>query len=266
MRKHPVTLALMFIGVAVSLSACSPNPVSGRKQLLLVPEQQIVQAAQESYFTQLNQAKQQGKLDAHPATVARVKRIAQRVIAQTVAYRPDSRQWAWEIHVVDDASVNAYCMAGGKIAVFTGLLQQVKPSDDELAQVIAHEVAHALSSHSREKISLQLGADLALQLLANARNSSPQEQQMLNTATTLAVKLPNSRTMENEADRIGIELAARAGFNPQAAISLWQKMQQASAGAPLEFLSTHPSEETRLTRLQALLPQMMPLYTAATRH
>ena len=253
--------ALLLAGVG----ACSPNPVSGRKQLLLVPEQQIVQAASESYLSQINQAKQQGKLDLGSATVRRVRRIAQRIVTQAQVYRPESRQWAWEIHVLNDPNVNAYCMAGGKIAVFTGLLQQIKPSDDELAQVIAHEVAHALSSHSREKISLQLGADLALQLLASARNSSPQEQQILNTATTLAVKLPNSRTMENEADRIGIELAARAGFNPQAAISLWQKMQQASAGAPPEFLSTHPSEQTRVARLQALLPQMILLYTAATR-
>ena len=158
--------------------------------------------------------------------------------------------------------VNAWAMAGGKMAVYTGLIQKLKPTNDELAQVIGHEIAHALARHSAEKMSVAAATQAGVAAVSGMMG----DNQVAMTGTTLlaavAVTLPNSRTMESEADRIGIELAARAGYNPQAAVSLWRKMAQVGGKNPPQFLSTHPNPSTREETLRQLAPRMMPYYEA----
>jgi predicted Zn-dependent protease len=175
---------------------------------------------------------------------------------------PASRSWAWEVHVIDNADVNAWCMPGGKMAVYTGLLDRLAPSDDELGQVIAHEISHALLQHGRERMSRAVATNVALQVgsIATGVNLSG-----LESVAMIALELPNSRGAELEADRLGIELAAKSGFHPQAAVTLWQKMAQLAGARPPQWLSTHPSDDARTSNLRALVPQMMPYYQTATR-
>ena len=151
-------------------------------------------------------------------------------------------------------------MAGGRMAVYTGLIDQVKPTDDELAEVMGHEIAHALSNHTAEKMSVALASDLAVTAVAVSQHQSGLALTGTALAAAIAIKLPNSRQAESEADRIGIELAARAGYDPHAAVTLWQKMKKVSGGGRIDFLSTHPAPEKRMETLNGLVPQMMPYY------
>lgn len=257
---------LLLLPALLVLAACETNPITGRQQLALVPEDQIIEASAQAYTAQMDEYRKKGELDNDSRDAARVRRIAEDVIAQAVAVRPETRNWRWQINVIDEPQINAFAMAGGKIAIYTGFLRSINPTDDELAQVLAHEVGHALSGHTREKMSVSMGTDLALSAFGAARGASETTMRALATGAMLAVQLPNSRRMESEADRIGVELAAKAGYDPRAAVSLWQKMSQVKQGAgPPELLSTHPSDETRLRNLSALVAQMMPHYQAARR-
>jgi predicted Zn-dependent protease len=154
-------------------------------------------------------------------------------------------------------------MAGGRMAVYTGLLQKIDPTDDELAQVMGHEISHALANHTAERMSVALATNAGI-VIAGILSDNPQRtMSVAATAAALAVQLPNSRTAESEADQIGIEIAAKAGYNPNAAVSLWRKMEKAGGDSPPEFLSTHPSPENREQRLAELAPKMMPFYEQA---
>jgi len=226
----------------------------------LVPEGALEQEAGQQYSQLIAQARAKGALDRSAAQVRRVKTISQKLIAQVGAFRPDARQWNWEIHVLTSDEVNAWCMPGGKIAVYTGLLDRIKPTDAELAAVIGHEISHALREHARERVSQQMAAQLGLSVLAIATGSSAASD-LGGKLTDVMFVLPNSRTHETEADRMGVELAARAGYDPRAAVTLWQKMGAASEGnAPPEILSTHPSASSRIADLQQAAEQVMPLY------
>jgi predicted Zn-dependent protease len=153
-------------------------------------------------------------------------------------------------------------MAGGRMAVYTGLIQKLDPTDDELAQVMGHEIAHALANHTAERMSVAMASNAGI-LAAGVLTDNPNQSMALAAAAAqLAVQLPNSRTAESEADQIGIELAAKAGYDPRAAITLWQKMAKAGGAAPPQFMSTHPSDEHRQERLSKLAPKMMPYYEA----
>jgi predicted Zn-dependent protease len=186
------------------------------------------------------------------------------LIPQTAVFRRDALAWQWEVNVETSDQINAYCAAGGKIMVFTGLIEQLKLSDDELAAVMGHEMAHALREHSREQMGKaqyqQLGAQV-LSVLTGGRYDQGIGAAM--KLTEVAYNLPHSREHESEADAIGLELAARAGYDPRAAVTLWQKMAAASKGAPPQFLSTHPSDDKRQADIEALLPKVLPLYEAA---
>jgi len=188
------------------------------------------------------------------------------LIAQAVTYRPDTANWDWQVAVIDDPNtMNAWCMAGGKMAIYTGLIQKLNLTDDEIAQVMGHEIAHALAKHTAERMSTAMASQAALQvgavLLGTQSATSQAALQAAAVATTVGVQLPNSRQQESEADRIGIELAAKAGYNPQAAVTLWEKMGRASGGkGGSDFLSTHPADAKRQQALAALVPQMMPYY------
>jgi predicted Zn-dependent protease len=191
-----------------------------------------------------------------------VQQVTNRLVNQAIRVVPDSASWKWEMHVIEDDNVNAWCMPGGKMAVYTGLLNKINPSDDELAQVIGHEISHALLQHGRERMSRAVATNAALAVgsVATGVNLSG-----LENVAMVALELPNSRTAESESDKLGIELAARAGYDPNAAITLWQKMARLSGGGSgPEWLSTHPSDDTRIANLKKLVPSMMPFYVAST--
>ena len=258
--------AFLLVTIAASVIGCQSAPVTGRKQFMLVPESQAIEASKDAYAQTLAPIQKQGKLNDDPALKARVDRITARLIAQAVTYRPDTANWDWQVAVIDDPNtMNAWCMAGGKMAIYTGLIQKLNLTDDEIAQVMGHEIAHALAKHTAERMSTAMASQAALQvgavLLGTQSATSQAALQAAAVATTVGVQLPNSRQQESEADRIGIELAAKAGYNPQAAVTLWEKMGRASGGkGGSDFLSTHPADAKRQQALAALVPQMMPYY------
>jgi len=227
----------------------------------MVPEQELEQEAGQQYADIIQKARAQGALDRDAKQVARVRAISKRLISQVGTFRPDAAAWDWEVHVLSISEVNAWCMPGGKIAVYTGLLNQIKPTDAELAAVLGHEISHALREHARERVSQQMVTNLGLSVLSIATGVPTDLGSKL---TDVMFTLPNSRTHETEADLMGVELAARAGYDPRAAVTLWQKMGAADKGsAPPEFMSTHPSAATRISELQAASQRVMPLYEQA---
>jgi len=253
-------LVFIFVGAAL-LIGCATNPVTGRKQFIIVPESEAIAASKEAYVQMLSPLQKQGKIDSDPALKARIDRITARLVAQAIRFRPETEQWEWTVKVIDDPkTVNAFCMAGGRMAVYTGLIQQIKPTDDELAEVMGHEIAHALSNHTAEKMSVAMASNIAVGAVAATQRNSELALQGAALAAAVAITLPNSRQAESEADRIGIELAARAGYDPHAAVTLWQKMEKVGGGGRIDFLSTHPAPEKRMETLSGLVPQMMPYY------
>lgn len=255
--------------VVVGIAGCqSVNTTQGgaigidRSQRMssLVPEAQLQQEAVKLYGQTLSDAKSKGQLNTNAAQTRRVQAIGQRLIAQVGVFRPDAVGWKWEINVIDSKEVNAWCMPGGKIAVYTGLINAVKPTDDELAAVIGHEIAHALREHARERASQQMATSLGLSVLTVVTGNQATGD-LGGTLANVMFGLPNSRLHETEADRMGVELAARAGFDPRAAVTLWTKMGQLSGGsAQPELLSTHPSADSRIADLKVASEKVMPLY------
>ena len=269
---HPFRFATL--AGALLLAGCQAvNTTSGgavgvdRKQYMfsMLSSQEVDQMYAQSYQKTLGEAKSAGVLDTSSADARRVKAIAQRLIPQTAAFRPDATSWNWEVNVVKSDELNANCGPGGKIIVYTGLIDQLKLSDAEIAAVVGHEIAHALREHSREAMSKAYGVEMARQGAGAIFGLGQSSMAMADTVVNYAMTLPNSRANENEADLIGLELSARAGYDPNAAITLWNKMSKASEGAPPEFMSTHPASESRIASLQAAIPKVMPLYQAAAK-
>jgi predicted Zn-dependent protease len=217
---------------------------------------------------QIGELRDAGKILPESSSAARrVDAITGRLVAQAIKMRPETAEWDWSIEIIDDPEVvNAWCMAGGRMAVYTGLLRKLDPTDDELAQVLGHEISHALANHTAERMSVAIAANAGVLLAGVLSEDSQRAMSTAALAAALAVQMPNSRTAESEADEIGIELAAKAGYNPNAAISLWQKMEQVSGGGPPQFLSTHPSPSNRQEKLAELAPQMMAYYEQARRN
>lgn len=238
----------------------------GRTQYMsgLVSPQQVEQAAAQNYAQTLADAKSKGVLNTDSAAVRRVSAIAKRLIAQVPRFRPDAAKWDWQINVIDSEEVNAWCMPGGRIAVYTGMIDTVKATDDELAAVIGHEIAHALREHTREQMSRQMAANLGVSVLGAATGSAA-ARDLGGTFSQVMFTLPNSREAESEADAIGVELAARAGYDPRAAVTLWQKMAALNQGGSLEILSTHPSPASRIADLRQKSEVVMPLYQQAAK-
>ena len=250
--------------LAVTLAACATSP-TGRRQLALVSEDSAIAASEEAYAMQIGELRKQGKIVSGSSRVAqRVEGITERLVAQAIEMRHETADWDWSMEVIDDPEVvNAWCMAGGRMAVYTGLIQKLDPTDDELAQVLAHEISHALANHTAERMSVALATQAGVVLAGVLSDDAQKTMSRAAVAAALAVQLPNSRTAESEADEIGIELAAKAGYNPNAAVSLWQKMANAGGAGPPQFLSTHPSPANRQERLAELAPQMMAYYEQA---
>jgi len=269
-RRTILTLTLAFsTGV---LAAClTTQTTSGgavgvdRSQFVLVSSAEVDAAAAKGYADVIAKAQKEGKLNRDAKQVARVRAIANRLIPQTVAFRPDAPQWKWEINVIESDQLNAWCMAGGKIAFYSALIEKLALTDDEIAAIMGHEIAHALREHSRERISQQLATSLGLDLLSAGLGLSRGASDLAGMAANVAISLPYGRSHEVASDRIGVELAARAGYNPRAAISVWQKMSRAGGGSPPELLSTHPSPENRIQDLEVYSARVQPLYEQAQR-
>ena len=228
---------------------------------MIVSEESAIASSKQAYVEMLKSYEQQGKIDNDKALKDRVYRITGHLIAQAIKMRPETKNWEWRIKIIDDPkTVNAWAMAGGKMALYSGLVIQLKPTDDELSQVLAHEIAHALAKHSAEKMSVAMASTIGVAAVGVAADRKGLALTGAALAAALAVQKPNSRAAESEADRIGIELAAKAGYDPRAAVTLWQKMAQVGGKGPPEFLSTHPAPANREKTLAALAPQMMPYY------
>jgi predicted Zn-dependent protease len=260
-------LALTMAGLAAGCQTVETTQEGAvgvdRTQRFAVSQQEVDSGAAQAYAQMMADAQKKGVLDRNPQQLQRVRAITQRLVQQVPAFRGDAAKWPWEVHVISIDEVNAWCMPAGKMAIYTGLIDKLGASDDEIAAVMGHEMSHALREHARERISRQMGTDLAVGVLGALFGLGDLGQGVAGMVADVTLNLPNSRTHETEADRMGVELAARAGYDPRAAISLWEKMQKAGGGQPPQFLSTHPSHENRIADLRAYAEKVMPLYTAA---
>ncbi len=231
----------------------------------LVPAEEVEKSALQQYRQMLQQAANQNALgpETHPQ-VLRLREIARRIIPNSYAWNPRARQWQWEVNLIGSNQINAFCMPGGKIAFYTGILKQLDLSDDEVAMVMGHEVAHALREHARERMGKSAATQgltrLGGAIVSGVFGISPQITDMVAREGANLLTLKFSREDETEADLVGMELAARSGFDPHAGVTLWQKMAAANRNAPPQWLSTHPSGESRIKEIEANLPKVMPLY------
>lgn len=229
----------------------------------LVPAETLEQAAVQQYGELLAQARQQGAL-AQPgnAQLQRLQTIAQRLIPQALAWNDRAKGWKWEVNLIGSKQINAFCMPGGKIVFFTGLIDQLQLTDDEIAMVMGHEMAHALREHSREQLAKTQATDLGIRLGAAIFGLGDMGTAAANLGGKL-LTLKFSRSDESDADLVGLEMAARAGYNPQASVTLWEKMGQANGSGSIGFLSTHPTGPDRIAKLQANVPKVSGLYEQA---
>ncbi len=266
LRPHLAVIvgaALLATGCADTTSGSVASGGKSRSQLLLVSSQQVMQQSSQYYEQQNREARAKGGLIVGGPEWSRVNAIMQRLVPPVVAFRPDAARWPWQLVLIDEDTLNAHVMAGGKITFYTGLIRQLRLTDDEIAAIMGHEMAHALREHTREKMSQGVAGDLALSIGGALLGVGEGVVQLAGLGKQLALDLPFSRHMESEADLYGLELAARAGYDPRAALTLWQKMAQAAGGRGPSFLSTHPAPGDRMAALQAAVPRVMPLYEAA---
>ena len=263
-------LSAAVLSGALLISGCqtvqttAPGTVGvQRKQQMLVSEADIEKGAAQAYAQEVQKAREAGKLNTSPALTARVRNISQRLIPATSVFRPDAPAWKWEINTLATSDMNAYAMPGGKIMVYSGLVDRLQLTDAELAAVIGHEIAHALREHTRERVSRAYAQQLALTGVAVVAGVGQGTLDLANSVASVTFQLPHSREQESEADIIGLELMARAGYDPNAAVNVWRKMMAAEKSGSPEFLSTHPAPGNRIAELQARVPKVLPLYQAA---
>lgn len=259
---------VMFIGIMLLFTGCLTSSTSGgavgadRSQLMLVSSAQMNTQAEKGYAETIAKAKANHTLNVDKKQYMRVKAIADKLIPQTKIFRKDAPSWKWEVNVIKSDTLNAWCMPGGKIAFYSGIIEKLNLTDGEIAAIMGHEISHALKEHSRENASRDYlkKAGLSIASLAGVSDST---LGLVNMATTYAIQLPFGRSQESEADKMGVELAARAGYNPNEAINVWKKMEKYAGSGPLEILSTHPSHETRIEDLQKISKKVYPLYLQA---
>lgn len=231
-----------------------------RRQLLMVSEDQVNSLAAKSYEDEKNKARQKNALDQNLDSLRRLQDVSKKLIPPTAVFRKDARSWAWEVHSITSPELNAYCMPGGKIIFYTGIIEKLKLTDGEIAAIMGHEIAHALREHGREQMSEQMAQQIPLQLMIISGKLDPNYAQVAQVALMTAITLPHSRRDETEADEIGVELMARAGYDPREAVNLWKKMAQQGGAKPPPFLSTHPADEQRIENIQSLMSKVLPLY------
>jgi predicted Zn-dependent protease len=266
------SISALCLGLSLAaLGGCETTTSGGavganRSQLMLVSSAELDQIAAQSYAKLKLDASRKGTLNQDGAMLARVRSIAARLEPQTRVFRADAPGWKWEVNLITSNELNAFCMPGGKIMVYSGLIRQLNLTDDEIAIILGHEISHALREHSREQVSQAMAAQAAIGVGAMLFGLGEGVASVANAGYDALIATRFSRNDESEADRIGLELTARAGYDPRAGVTLWQKMIQASQGGrPPEFLRSHPAESSRVQQIQSLLPTVMPLYDAARR-
>jgi len=270
--KTALTIA-RNLSLSLALCACwATTPVLAREGVdvgntsalaKLVPAADVERSAGQQYNQMLQQAAQQRALgpDNHPQ-VKRLRRIAKDIIPFAYEWNPRAKDWRWEVNLIGSKQINAFCMPGGKIAFYTGILEQLKLTDDEVAMIMGHEVAHALREHARERMAKSTATNIGAGVISQVLGLGQLGQTVTNYGAQL-LTLRFSREDESEADLVGLELAARAGYDPRAGVSLWEKMAAASKGAPPQWLSTHPASTTRIADIEKNLPKVLPLYERA---
>ena len=231
----------------------------------LVPAAEVEQSARKQYGDMMKEAASKNALgpDNHPEVI-RLRRIAKEIIPYSYEWNPRAKEWKWEVNLVGSNQINAFCMPGGKIAFYSGILTQLKLTDDEVAMVMGHEIAHALREHARERMGKATATNGVAAIGSTVASVffgvSPQLTDLVAKQGASLLNLKFSRDDETEADLVGMEIAARAGYDPRAGVSLWQKMSAANKNAPPQWLSTHPSGNSRIEEIQANLPKVLPLY------
>ena len=235
-----------------------------------LPASTVEKSAAQQYGQLMRAASDKGLLNQDPRQVERLRRIARELVPHAVRFNKNAEKWRWEVNLISSTSVNAFCMPGGKIAFFTGILDKLQLTDDEVATIMGHEIGHALLEHGRARMSQQVLKNVGISVAAAVFNLGQISTEVLAQAANLAVSLPYARRHETDADLAGMELAARAGHDPRAAVSVWRKMSTLAhsgakgGGQPPQFLSTHPSHESRIRDIEANLPKVLPLYRKAT--
>ena len=255
---------LLAAGAAAATPVMAQVDVGSASSLRkLVPAETLEQSAAQQYRQMLEQARAKRALapDNHPQ-LQRLHAIARRLIPYATPWNDRARQWRWEVNLIGSSQINAFCMPGGKIAFYTGILNKLQLSDDETAMIMGHEMAHALREHARERLAKSKGTNLLLRGGAELFGLGNWGALAADIGTQLAT-LKFSREDESEADLVGLELAARGAYQPNASVSLWQKMAKAGGGNGIAFLSTHPSGPDRIKQLQANVPKVQGLYEAA---
>jgi len=261
---RPLQVLLLSLAMAGAVAARDGVDVGENSAFSkLVPAEEVEQSAAQQYAQMLSGARQQRALaGANHPQLQRLRAIARRLIPYAVEWNPRARDWQWEVNLIGSKQINAFCMPGGKIAFYTGILDTLKLTDDEAAMVMGHEIAHALREHARERMGKNAATGLGANLLSQVLGLGQVGQAVTHYGAQL-LTLKFSREDESEADLVGLELAARAGYDPQAGITLWRKMSAANKNAPPQWLSTHPAGETRIADMEAAMPQVMPLYVKA---
>ncbi len=265
--RSALVLAVLTAAAVASCAAPDIKPGEGvnvgdASQLRkIVPAEELEQSSQTQYSALLQEASGKG-LVAKPGDtqLIRLQKISQKIIPQASRFNSRATAWTWEVNLIKSSEINAFCMPGGKIAFYTGLIEGLKLSDDEIAVVMGHEMAHALREHGREQIAKQGLTKFGTEALATMVGGTAGTL-VKSSAGLLSLKF--SRDDETDADLVGLEVAARAGYNPNAGVSLWKKMAAASKGAPYEWFSTHPSSDSRISTIEQNIPAVLPLYKAA---
>lgn len=251
---------LLLTLLALSLlPACATSP-TGRSQLMLVSPESAIVESKKAYLSTVSELDKENKLVDDPKMMDRVATITGRLVTVAKQKYPQSANWEWSVAIIDDPeTVNAWCMAGGRMAVYTGLFNKLNLTNDEFAQIMGHEISHALANHTAERMSRAMATSLGVVAVGIAADNHGAAMLGAAAAAKVALELPNSRTAELEADNIGMRLATQAGYEPDAAVTLWQKMAKAGGSAPPEFLSTHPAPGNREAQLGAMIPEMRSL-------
>jgi predicted Zn-dependent protease len=263
-RNTRYRLIALCIASITLFSACTTTTRPGvvgvnRQQLMMASQSEVERLSAISFNEQNKKAQDKKILITSGPQYDRLINIANRLIPQTAYFRDDTQKWNWQLSLINSPVLNATCAPGGKITFYTGIIDQLKLSDDEIAAIMGHEIAHALREHGRERLSQAMAQSAITNIALAAAGGYGAQINAANQVAQYVLVLPNSRQNESEADAIGVELAARAGYNPRAAITVWQKMMKATQGKnPPEFLSTHPSGETRIEKLSALMPAVEP--------
>jgi predicted Zn-dependent protease len=261
-----IFLFLLFLSTSV-FSQTKEGVDVQKSRLPMLPASMVERGAAQQYSQLMRAAAQRKLLNNDAAQLERLRRIARDLVPHATRFNKDIQKWQWEVNLITSRAVNAFCMPGGKIGFFSGILDALQLTDDEVAAVMGHEIAHALLEHGRARITAEYAKALGVTAVAIVFNLGNVSTEVLAQAANVAVNLPYARRHERDADLVGMELAARAGHDPRAALAVWHKMQKyaqaAGRGQPPQFLSTHPSHATRIKEIEAALPKVMPLYQQA---